>query len=182
MIDIAGSMVLRGHMQRREFITLFSGTAITWPLAARAQQAGKIFRIGVVEPISKELNAANFSAFRQGLQDLGYIEGRNLVLKYQSADGNAALFPGLIAELIGLNVHLIVTRGTPAALAAKKATNSIPVFMTSLGDPLLVVDSLSRPGGNITGLSGVTLDLEAKRIETLTEMVPGITSIAAFLL
>ena len=135
----------------------------------------------MVEPISAELNAANLAAFRRGLQDLGYIEGRNLVLEYRSADGDAALFPGLIAELIGLNVDLIVTRGTPAALAAKKATSTIPVVMASLGEPLLVVESLARPGGNITGLSGVVSDLDAKRIELLKEMAPATAGIAAFL-
>src|SRR5688572_13273345 len=113
------------QMRRREFVTLIGAAAAGWPLAARAQQAGKVFRIGMVEPISAELNAANLAAFRRGLQDLGYIEERNLVLEYRSADGNAALFPGLIAGLIGLNVDLIVTRGTPAALAAKKATSTI---------------------------------------------------------
>ena len=135
----------------------------------------------MVEPISAELNAANLAAFLRGLQDLGYIEGRNLVLEYRSADGNAALFPGLIAGLIGLNVDLIVTRGTPAALAAKKATSTIPVVMASLGEPLLVVASLARPGGNITGLSGVVSDLDAKRIELLKEIAPATSGIAAFL-
>ena len=135
----------------------------------------------MVEPISAELNAANLVAFRRGLQDLGYIEGGNLVLEYRSADGDAARFPGLIAGLINLNVDMIVTRGTPAALAAKKTTSTIPVVMASLGEPLLVVASLARPGGNITGLSGVVSDLDAKRIELLKEMAPATAGIAAFL-
>jgi len=168
-------------MRRREFISLLGGAAVAWPLAARAQQAGKIFRIGMVEPISAELNAANLAAFRRGLHDLGYIEGRNLVLEYRSADGDARRFPDLVAEMISLNVDLIVTRGTPAALAAKKATSTIPVVMASLGEPLLVVASLARPGGNITGLSGVVSDLDAKRIELLKEMAPATAGIAAFL-
>jgi putative ABC transport system substrate-binding protein len=168
-------------MRRREFITLFVGTAVALPLDLRAQLAGRVYRIGMVEPISAELNGANLAAFRKGLQELGYVEGRNFVLEYRSADGKAELFSGLIAGLINQNVDLIVTRGTPAALAAKKATTTIPVVMASLGEPLLVVDSLARPGGNITGLSGVVSDLDAKRIETLTEMAPATTGIAAVL-
>jgi putative ABC transport system substrate-binding protein len=168
-------------MKRREFIMLLGGAA-AWPCVARAQQpAGKTFRIGMVEPISAELNAANLAAFRRGLEDLGYIGGRNLVLEYRSAEGDASRFPALISELISLNVDLIVTRGTPAALAAKKATSTIPVVMASLGEPLLVVASLARPGGNITGLSGVVSDLDAKRVELLTEMAPATSGIAAFL-
>jgi putative tryptophan/tyrosine transport system substrate-binding protein len=109
------------------------------------------------------------------------VEGRNLVLEYRSADGDAGRYPVLISELIGLNVDLIVTRGTPAALAAKKATSTIPVVMASLGEPLLVVASLARPDANLTGLSGVVSDLDAKRIELLTEMAPATSAIAAFL-
>ena len=93
---------------------------------------------------SAELNAINLAAFRRGLQELGYVEGRNLILDYRSADGDATRFPDLISELIALNVDLIVTRGTPAALAAKKETTTLPVVMAGLGDPFLVVDSLKR--------------------------------------
>ena len=133
----------------------------------------------MVEPISAELNSANLAAFQRGLHELGYIEGRNLALEYRSADGDASQFPKLISELISLEVDLLVTRGTPAALAAKHATSTIPVVMASLGEPLLVVESLARPGGNITGLSGV--DLDAKRIEVLLEVVPSISGLAGFL-
>src|SRR6266404_3152747 len=167
-------------MKRREFITLLGGAAAAWPLAARAQQP-KVWRIGMLETISAELNAANLGAFRRGLRELGYVEGRNLVLDYRSAEGDAKRFPGLVAELIHLNVDLIVTRGTPAVLAAKNATNTIPVVMAASGEPLLVVASLARPGGNVTGLSAVTPDLTAKRIELLTELAPVVAGIAAFL-
>ena len=168
-------------MRRREFIKLLGGAAATWPLAARAQRAGHAFRIGVVETISAELNAVNLAAFRRGLQELGFVEGRNLILDYRSADGDATRFPNLIPELIGLNVDLIVTRGTPAALAAKKATTTIPVVMAGLGEPFLVVDSLARPGGNITGLSGIQPELETKRLELLIEISPGSAGIVAVL-
>ncbi len=167
-------------MKRREFITLLGGAAAAWPLATRAQQP-KVWRIGMLETISAELNAANLSAFRRGLRELGYVEGRNLVLDYRSAEGDAKRFPGLAAELIHLNVDLIVTRGTPAVLAAKNATSTIPVVMAASGEPLLVVASLARPGGNVTGLSAVNPDLAAKRIELLTELAPAVAGIAAFL-
>jgi putative tryptophan/tyrosine transport system substrate-binding protein len=167
-------------VKRREFITLLGGAAVAWPLAARAQQGGQIFRIGLVETTSAELNATNLAAFRRGLQELGYTEGRNLILEYRSADGDASRFPALISELIGLKVDLIVARGTPAALAVKQATRTIPVIM-AVGEPLLIVDSLARPGGNITGLSGVQPELETKRLELLTEMAPGSAGVAALL-
>jgi len=117
----------------------------------------------MLETISADLNAANLGAFQQSMRHLGYVEGQNLVIEYRSADGDANRFPGLVAELIHLNVDLIVTRGTPAVLAAKKATSTIPVVMASSGEPLLVVASLARPGGNVTGLSTVNPDLVPKR-------------------
>jgi putative ABC transport system substrate-binding protein len=168
---------------RRDFITLLGGATAGWPLAARAQQQPKVWRIGMLETISAELNAENLGAFRQGLRDLGYVEGQNFVLEYRSADGDAKRFPNLVAELVRLNVDLIVTKGTPAALAAKNATSTIPVIMSGSGDPvpLGLVASLNRPGSNITGLSGFTPDLDAKRIELLKEAVPAATAIAAFL-
>ena len=160
-------------MRRRQFITLISGAA-AWPLAAPAQQQPKVWRIGMLETISAELNAENLGAFRQGLRDLGYVEGQNLILDYRSADGNAKRFPNMVTELVRLNVDLIMTKGTPAALAAKNATNTIPVIMSGSGDPVALglVASLNRPGSNITGLSGFTPDLDAKRIELLKEVVP----------
>ena len=166
-------------MRRRAALALIAGLAAR-PLIARAQQ-GKVYRIGMVEPVSAELNAANLVAFRQGLAELGYEEGRNLLLDYRSADGDARRFPGLISELITLNPDVIVTRGTPASLAAKDATRSIPVVIAGAGEPLLIVESLARPGGNITGLSGLQPDLEPKRLEFLKEMAPASTGIAALL-
>jgi putative ABC transport system substrate-binding protein len=157
-----------------------AAASVAWPLVPRAQQTGKIFRIGMVEPVSAELNAAYLAAFRQGLQDLGYIEGQNLVLEHRSADGDASRFPALVSELIALNVDLLFARGTPAALAAKKATITIPVVM-AVGEPLLVVTSLARPGGNITGFSGVQPELETKRLELLKEMAPATSGVAALL-
>jgi putative tryptophan/tyrosine transport system substrate-binding protein len=130
-------------MKRREFITLL-GSAAAWPLAARAQQSAKQHRIGMLETISPELNVAHLDAFRDGLRQLGYSEGQSYTIEYRSADGRADRFPDLAAELVRLGVDLIVARGTPAAIAAKNATETIPVVMASVGDPLLVVDSLAR--------------------------------------
>jgi putative ABC transport system substrate-binding protein len=106
-------------MKRREFITLVGGAAATWPLAARAQSPGKVWRIGVLEMTSPSQNAPNFDAFRQGLRELGYVEGRNLAIEYRSADGRAERFGPLAEDLLRLNVDVIVTRGTPAVLAAE---------------------------------------------------------------
>jgi putative tryptophan/tyrosine transport system substrate-binding protein len=133
-------------MNRRAFITLLGGAAAAWPLAARAQQP-KVWRIGMLETISADQNAANLGAFQQSMRHLGYVEGQNLVIEYRSADGDAKRFPGLVAELIHLNVDLIVTRGTPAVLAAKEATSTIPVVMAGSGEPLLVVASLADQVG-----------------------------------
>ena len=167
------------HIRRREFILTLGGAAAACPLVARAQQQPKVWRIGMLETISADQNAANLGALRQGLRELGYVEEQNLVIEYRSADGDAKRFPDLAAELVRLKVDLIVTRGTPAALAAKSATSTIPVVMAATGDPLLLVTSLARPGGNVTGLSVMILDLGAKRIEWLTELVPAVTGVAA---
>jgi putative ABC transport system substrate-binding protein len=166
-------------MKRREFIWALGGAAVARPLAARAQQP-KVWRIGVLETISQSMNAANFEAFRRGLRELGYIEGQNLIIDYRSADGRAERFPGLAADFVRLQVDVIVTRGTPAGLAAKNATTTIPIVMAAMSDPVGVgaVDGLARPGGNITGLAAFSSELEPKRVELLKEMVPGLTRVA----
>jgi putative ABC transport system substrate-binding protein len=167
-------------MKRREFI-LAAGGAALWPLAAPAQQPAKTWRIGMLETVSPELNAKNIEALKRGLRDLGYVENQNYVLEYRSADGDSDRFPALVDELVRLRVDLIVTRGTPAARAAKSATETIPIVMAAIGEPLGtgVVASLARPGGNVTGLSGFVTELAGKRVELLKELRPG-TSIAAF--
>src|SRR5258708_33379275 len=165
------------EVRRREFITLLGGASV-WPVAARARQPGRVWRIGVLETTSMALNAANFEAFRQSLRDLGYIEEQNLIIEYRSAEGRGERFADLAADLLRLNIDVIVTRGTPAVLAAKEATTTTPVVMAAMGDPLMVVASLANPGGNITGLSGYTTDLEGKRAEVLKELVPGAVRIA----
>jgi putative tryptophan/tyrosine transport system substrate-binding protein len=160
-----------GKMNRRKFITLLSGAACTWPLGAWAQQVTKIYRVGVLETRSRAQNH-NFIALVDELRNLGYVEGRNLLIEYRSAEGQADLFPELAAELLRLKVDVIVTRGTPAALAAKKATTSIPIVMSAIGEATAAVNSLARPGGNVTGVTVLTPELHAKRIEALKELLP----------
>jgi putative ABC transport system substrate-binding protein len=165
-------------MERRAFIGRVAGGLLTAPLAARAQQLGKVYRIGILEPIPATQNAANLDALRKGLRDLGYIEGRNLIIEYRSADGRAERFPDLASELVRLKVDLIVTRGTPAAKAAKHATGTIPVVMATMGDPRAIVASFAQPGGNITGVTTFSTELTGKRIELLKELVPSLSRVA----
>jgi putative ABC transport system substrate-binding protein len=150
------------------------------PLAIEAQQTGKVYRIGVLEIVDAASNAANLGAFRQGLAELGYAEGQNFVIEYRSADGHAERLGNLATELVRLKVDVIVTRGTPAALAAKQATQTIPVVMASSGDPVVegIVASLARPGGNITGLHIIAPpELGGQRLQLLKEAVPGASRI-----
>src|SRR5216110_2433320 len=165
-------------MDRRMFIGGVAGSLLAAPLAARAQQAGKVYRIGILEPIPAARNAANLEALRKGLRELGYVEGRNLVIEYRSADGRAERFPDLASELVRLKVDLIVTRGTPAAIAAKNATGTIPVVMATMGGPGAIVQSFAHPGGNITGVTTFSTELTAKRIELLKELVPNLSRVA----
>jgi ABC-type uncharacterized transport system substrate-binding protein len=163
-------------VKRRDFITLLGGAAVVWPLAVHAQQGRKIWCIGILETVSAAANAANFDAFRRGLRDLGYVEGQSYVIEYRSADGSAERFADLAAELVRMPVDIIVTRGTPAVLAAKKATATIPIVMAAIGDPVGVgvVASLAQPGGNITGFNSFTTELSGKRVEILKEAFPGV--------
>ena len=149
-------------------ITLFA------PLVAEAQQPAKVPRIGFLGNSTAALEANLVEPFREGLRDLGYVEGRDVLIEYRWAEGKYERFPALIAELIALKVDVIVTAGTPAALAVKKATTSIPLVMVAVGDPIGVglIASLARPGGNVTGLSSIAPELEGKRLELLREVVP----------
>jgi putative ABC transport system substrate-binding protein len=165
-------------VRRRKFVALVCSGAVAWPLAARAQQLEKVYRIGILETIPAAQNAANLDALRKGLRDLGYVEGRNLVIEYRSADGRAERFPELASELVRLKVDLIVTRGTPAAMATKNATGTIPVVIATMGDPHAIVASYARPGGNITGVTTFSTELIVKRIQFLKELVPSLSRFA----
>jgi putative tryptophan/tyrosine transport system substrate-binding protein len=166
-------------MRRREFIALLPGAAVGWPITAWAQQAGKGYRIGVLETIPASQNTANLDALRKGLRALGYIEGQNLTTDYRSADGVAERFPELANELVQLNVDLILTRGTQAAQSAKNATATIPIVMAAIGEPLAlgVVAGLARPGGNVTGLTSFATELAGKRVELVKEVMPNVSRI-----
>ena len=167
-------------MERRRFIGVIAGGLLAAPPAAEAQQAAKAPRIGFLGNSTAALEANLVGPFREGLRDLGYVEGRNILIEYRWAEGKYERFPALIAELIALKVDVIVTAGTPASLAVKKATTSIPLVMVAVGDPVAtgIVASLARPGGNITGLTSMSQDLEGKRVELLKEVVPKLSHIA----
>src|SRR5215813_2232290 len=155
-------------MKRREFISLL-GSAAVWPLGARAQQPGKVPRIGFLGMASPSTFAPRLEGIRLGLRDFGYIEGTNITIEYRWAQGHYERLPELAAELVRSNVDLILTHGTPGSLAAKRATTTIPIVMGLIGDP---VARGWRPGGNITGQSFFNPELRAKRIELLKEVMP----------
>jgi len=169
-------------VKRREFITLL-GSAAAWPLAAEAQQANKVPRIGFLGMTSPWTLAARLEAIRLGLRDFGYIEGTNISIEYRWAEGHYGRLPELAAELVRSNVDLIVTHGTPGTLAARKATATIPIVMAVIGDAVAsgVVASIARPGGNITGQSFFDPELRAKRIELLKELMPRLPEVAVLL-
>jgi len=171
------------RLRRLGLIGILALGTLGAPLSAEAQPAGKIYRIGMLEMASPALNAANLDAFRQGLRELGYVEGQNLAIEYRSADGRFERLPALATELVRLKVDLIVTRATSGALAAKAATKTTPIVMAGAGDPVGagVVAGLASPGANVTGLSAVIPELTGKRVELLRELVPRATRIAAML-
>ncbi|MFZ1195706.1 MAG: ABC transporter substrate-binding protein [Pseudolabrys sp.] len=168
-------------MKRREFIALLGSAAAALPLPAAAQP--KIPRIGFMGNSTAALEANLLDAFREGLRELGYEEGRNIVIEYRWANGAYDYFPVLVAELIAAKVDAIVTAGTPAALAVKNATTTVPLVMVAVGDPIGtgLVPSLARPGGNLTGLSSVAPDLEGKRLQLLREVTPALSHVAMFI-
>jgi putative tryptophan/tyrosine transport system substrate-binding protein len=174
---------MASHIERRKFLATLGGAAATWPLAARAQQATKAYRIGFVGMPSADSLPQRTEAFRAGLRELGYQEGRNIVIEYRWADGQYERLPALFAEMVRLNVDVIVTHGTPAALAAKQVTDRIPIVMAVVGDAEAsgLVASLARPGGNVTGLTFFNPELSAKRLELLKETIPGLTDVGVLL-
>lgn len=153
------------------------------PCISVAQQPGKVWRVGMLETMSMAPNAANLNAFLKGMQELGYVEGQNLVLDYRSADGRADRFPNLATELVRANVDLIVTRGTPATQAARAATAQIPIVTAASSDMVRtgLAKSLRRPEGNVTGLDPLAIDLLSKRVELVKEVFPKATRILAVL-
>ncbi len=166
-------------VKRRDFITLLSGAA-AWPLAARAQQAGKLPTIGFLGANTPSVQGRWVAAFVQRLRELGWVEGRNVAIEYRWAETRFERSPEIIAEFVRLKVDVIVTHATANILAAKRGTSVIPIVFAAVADPvgLGVVDSLARPGGNITGLSNQFTDAAGKRVELLREVVPGLRRMA----
>ena len=166
-------------MHRRAFISTLAGGLLAAPLAAEAQQAAKVARIGYLSP-NLAADPIVQEAFGQGLRDLGYVEGRNVVIEYRDAEGKFERLPTLAAELIAPKVDVIMAVSTPAALAAKQATRVLPIVFATAGDPVGsgFVTSLARPGGNVTGLSILTPELVGKRLELLKQAVPGLSRVA----
>jgi putative ABC transport system substrate-binding protein len=162
-------------------VTLTLGVLVG-PLAAQTTPAAKVPRIGFLGNSTPALEANLVGPFREGLRELGYVEGQNIGIEYRWAEGQYERFPALIAELLARKVEVIVTAGTPASLAVKQATTSVPLVIVGVGDPVVtgLVASLARPGGNITGLTSIGDELDEKRLELLREVVPHIAHVAAF--
>jgi putative ABC transport system substrate-binding protein len=167
-------------MRRRELITLIGGAGLAWPLGARAQQDGSIPRIGILWPGTSLPAPPRMEAFRQGLRDLGFIDGQNVIIELRYAQGGLQQLPELAAELVRLKIDVIQASGDLAPRIAQQATTTVPIVAMSddiLGAGLIV--SLSRPGGNITGLTILSPELSAKRLELLKEIVPGLSRVTA---
>ena len=165
-------------MERRTFLALLPGSLLAAPLAAEAQQARKVYRVGVLQPFPNTPAVNYTEAVRQGLRDHGYVEGQNIVIEHRMSSVLKE-HPALLADLVSRNVDVIVTWSTPAVLAAKKATSAIPIVGIS-GDPVRtgLVASLARPGANLTGLAILTDELELKNLQLLKEIAPGVTRVA----
>src|SRR5213593_2748420 len=168
-------------MDRRTFLAGTGAVLLAAPLAAEAQQAAKVARIGYLS-LNRAASPHLTETFLHGLRDLGYVEGRNLVIEYRDAEGKVERLPALAAELVALKVDVIVTEGgsTVAPLAAKQATRTLPIVFAGAADPVGsgLVTSLARPDGNVTGLSNLTAELVGKRLELLTQAVPGVGQVA----
>ena len=164
-------------MRRREVITLIAG-GVTWPLVAQGQQPANT--IGFLGASTRSAESQWIAAFVQRLRELGWIDGRNIVIEYRWAEGHDERFAEIAAEFVRLKVGVIVTWGTPTAIAAKQATSVIPIVVAAMGNPVGagIVASLAQPGGNVTGLSGMVSDLASKRLELLREVVPSLRRLA----
>jgi len=165
---------------RREFISLLGGASVAWPLAARAQQQARLPTIGFLGQSTRSAATEWTAAFVQRLRELGRIEGRTVAIEYRWAEGREERFAEIAAEFVRLKVDVIVTSGTPAVMASKKATSVIPIVFATAGDPVGtgLVASLAHPGGNATGLSNQMVDTGGKKLELLREIVPGLSRLA----
>src|SRR6478609_4677777 len=167
-------------MKRRKFIALLGAAVMAWPLVAHAQEPKKIPHLCFLTFDPGTLQSSpRFDVFFNSLRDLGYVDGRTIVIHYLSADGKDDRFPALASECLRLKADLIAVSTTPAAQAAKRATRTVPIVMIALGDPVGtgLVESMTRPGGNVTGMSQMVSELSAKRLELLKEVVPKISRV-----
>ena len=180
MINPTGIEPVDRQRGRRAFMVALAGSLFAAPLAAEAQPTGKVYRIGVLGAGSESEYKSKVEAMRQGLRDLGYIDGKNVTIEYRWAEGQYERLPGLAAALLQSKVDIIVTTGTPGSLAAKRATKTIPIVMAAVGNPVEsgIVQSISSPGGNITGLAMFMSELNAKRLQLLKESIPTLTRVA----
>lgn len=179
-------------MRRREFIGLVGGAAVAWPRAVSAQTVEKVYRVGIVfptSPLSEMIGPdpilPNFRAFLHGMRDLGYVEGRNLVLERRSAEGKTERFDAIVAELLGRNLDVLVTNSNELTQVAQRLTTTLPIVMATSFGPVEagIVASLARPGGNVTGFAAeVGPEIEAKRLQILKEMLPDATRISVLAL
>jgi putative tryptophan/tyrosine transport system substrate-binding protein len=163
-------------MRRRDFITLLGGTALAWPFEAGAQQAGRIYRIGILATIPLASAADVVESFRNSLRERGYVEGQSLIIEFRSLTASVEQNSEVAAELVRGGVDVILALGTPPVVAARRTMSTIPIVMIGVGDPVGsgLVAGLPRPGGNVTGLSNVASDLGGKMVDLLREIVPGI--------
>jgi putative ABC transport system substrate-binding protein len=161
-------------MKRREFIGLIGSATVAWPLVARAQQPAKVARIGIID------DAPIWDNFRRGLHELGYVEGRDIVFVYRTAQGQPDRLAAVAKELVDLSVDIMVTSGSAATRAAKQTTTTIPIVMIAVGDPVRAgfVQGLARPGGNVTGNTILGTEMAAKRVQLLKEFIPGVSRLA----
>jgi putative ABC transport system substrate-binding protein len=168
------------RLKRREVLTLLGGAVAAWPLAARAQQPGKVPIIGFLGSLSQSAQSTWTTAFVQRMREHGWIEGRTVAIEYRWAEGHVERFAEIATEFVRLKVDVIVTAGTDAVIATKNATSAIPIVFGTAGDPVAngLVASLARPGGNVTGLSNQSADIAGKRLQLLREIVPSLRRLA----
>jgi putative ABC transport system substrate-binding protein len=175
----------RIRLRRRDFLAALGAGALAAPFASFAQQQGKVWRVGFLSLRRIEISESDYyyGPFRNGMRELGYVEGKNLLIDWRSAEGKSERLPSLATELVNLKVDVIVTTGTPVTSAAQKATTIIPIVMGSGGDPVGsgFIKSLARPEGNITGLSNMSGDISLKQLEMLLEMVPKLSRVAVLM-
>ena len=168
-------------MKRRQFIGFLGGAVAAWPTAVRALEPNRIYRLGQLA--GGAVGSPYFAAFKDGMRDLGYIEGQNLIIEHRYADGKFERLPLLVRELLAWNPDVLLVSTTPANLAAKAATSTVPIVMVAVADPLGVglISSLARPGGNVTGVTNIGAELAGKRIEILKEIIPTCSKVAVFI-